>query len=65
MKIAFLIHNLSNSGGTQRMLCTLCNLLVDKFSIIILVNQGGKSFYNLDARVKSLIYQKKKVVFFF
>lgn len=53
MKIAFLIHNLSNSGGTQRMLCTLCNLLIDQFSIIILVNEGGESFYNLDTRIKT------------
>jgi glycosyltransferase involved in cell wall biosynthesis len=49
--LAFLINNLSNSGGTQRILCTLCNLLVDKYNITILVNESGKSFYKLDQRV--------------
>ncbi|TCB80445.1 glycosyltransferase [Acinetobacter sp. ANC 4173] len=49
--LAFLINNLSNSGGTQRILCILCNLSVDKYNITILVNESGKSFYKLDQRV--------------
>lgn len=60
MKIAFLIHNLSNSGGTQRMLCTLCNLLVNQFNITILVHQDGESFYSLDNRINILDLSKTK-----
>ena len=50
-ELAFLIHNLSNSGGTQRMLSLLCNLLIDQFNITIFVHEAGASFYQLDARV--------------
>lgn len=60
MKIAFLIHNLSNSGGTQRMLCTLCNLLVNQFNITILVHQDDESFYSLDNRINILDLSKTK-----
>lgn len=64
MKIAFLIHNLSNSGGTQRMLCILCSLLIDQINITILVNQGGKSFYNLDNNVNVIDLSRQKNGFF-
>ncbi|MHA3893192.1 glycosyltransferase [Acinetobacter sp. GXMZU3951] len=50
-ELAFLINNLSNSGGTQRILCILCNLLIDRYGITILVNKSGQSFYKLDTRV--------------
>lgn len=51
MNLAFLIHNLTNSGGTQRMLCILSNLLVEQFNITIFVHKSGNSFYPLDTRV--------------
>ena len=50
--ISFLISNLKNSGGTQRMLCCLCNLLVSDFNIVIIVNEEGESFFPLDPRVR-------------
>lgn len=43
--LAFLISNLSNSGGTQRMLSLLCNELIDDFEITILVHKDGESFF--------------------
>lgn len=50
--ISFLVSNLKNAGGTQRMLCCLCNLLVNDFIIIIIVHKDGESFFPLDPRVK-------------
>lgn len=47
-----MISDLNSSGGTQRMLCCLCNLLVDHFNIIIMVHSKGDSFFPLDSRVK-------------
>lgn len=52
MALTFLIGNLSNSGGTQRMLCLLCNLLIDHFDITILVHKNGDSFFDLNKKVK-------------
>lgn len=52
MSITFLIGNLSNSGGTQRMLILLCNELIKLYSITILVHKSGTSFFSLDKRVK-------------
>lgn len=48
----FLISNLSNSGGTQRMLNLLCNELIHQCSIVVFVHQSEKSFFSLDERVK-------------
>jgi len=45
MHLTFLIGNLSNSGGTQRMLTLLCNELIDDFEITILVHKDGESFF--------------------
>lgn len=50
--ICFLISDMESSGGTQRMLCCLCNLLVDHFNIIIMVHFEGDSFFPLDPRIK-------------
>lgn len=58
--IAFLIANLSNSGGTQRILTHLCNLLIDEFNIIILVNEDGNSFFPLNEKVKIVNVNEKK-----
>lgn len=33
------------------MLCLLCNYLVDKFDITIIIHSAGKSFFQLDSRV--------------
>jgi hypothetical protein len=52
MNLAFLIANLSNSGGTQRILTHLCNLLINEFNIIVLVNEEGKPFFPLNQKVK-------------
>lgn len=52
MTITFLIGNLSNSGGTQRMLTLLCNELIDNFEITVLLNKEGESFFPLDKRVQ-------------
>ena len=53
--ISFLIGNLSNSGGTQRMLTLLCNELIEKFTIIVFIHQEGCSFFELDERVKIVV----------
>ena len=52
MNITFLIGNLSNSGGTQRMLTLLCNELIDNFEITILVHKDGESFFPLDKKIQ-------------
>lgn len=52
IKILFYIGTLSASGGTQRMLCLLCNLLIDYFDITILVHKSGDSFFDLNENVK-------------
>lgn len=51
VSISFLISNLSNSGGTQRMLTVLCNELIEFYTITIFVHQDGASFFELDSRV--------------
>lgn len=53
--ICFLISDLEKSGGTQRMLCCLCNLLADHFNIIIMVHSKGSSFFPLDPRVEIVV----------
>lgn len=58
--IAFLIANLSNSGGTQRILTHLCNLLIDEFNMIVMVNEEGKPFFPLHKQVKIININDKK-----
>lgn len=60
MNLAFLIANLSNSGGTQRILTHLCNLLINEFNIIVLVNEEGKPFFPLNQKVKIINANEKK-----
>lgn len=60
MVIAFLIANLSNSGGTQRILTHLCNLLIDEFNMIVMVNEEGKPFFPLHKQVKIININDKK-----
>lgn len=60
MNLAFLIANLSNSGGTQRILTHLCNLLINEFNIIVLVNEEGKPFFPLNQKVKIINTNEKK-----
>lgn len=51
--LAFLISNLSNSGGTQRMLSLLCNELVGDYKIVVITSEIGDSiFYPLDKNVE-------------
>lgn len=54
MNITFLISTLESSGGTQRILCHLCNLLCEKYKITILVNYGQNSFFYLDERINTI-----------
>lgn len=56
--IVFLIGNLTNSGGTQRMLTLLCNMLIDEYKVIILVHQPGESFFELNKEVKVIELKK-------
>lgn len=49
--ICFLISDLERSGGTQRTLTFLSNLLVDKYNIFILVNRCGKVFFPLNNEI--------------
>lgn len=65
MSITFLISDLKSSGGTQRMLCLLCNILIEEFEINILVSRKGESFFNLDSRVKIVYLQNKKLSHFY
>lgn len=52
MNIAFLISSLSLSGGTQRILSCLCNLLIYNYNIYIIVNDDHEPFFDLDSRIK-------------
>lgn len=52
MHLTFHIANLSNSGGTQRILSLLCNCLIEYYSISIIINRSGSSFFPLDKRIK-------------
>ena len=50
--ITFLINNLSSSGGTQRVLTSLANLLVEKYNITILVFDNKKPFFRIKSEIK-------------
>ncbi len=53
--LVFQISNLTNSGGTQRMLTLLCNSLVDDYKITVMTNMlEEQTFYLLDQRVQIL-----------
>lgn len=58
--ISFLISDLKNSGGTQRMLCCLSNLLIDEFDITILISVKGDPFFYLDPRVQTIVLPSGK-----
>ncbi|WP_289047630.1 glycosyltransferase [uncultured Psychrobacter sp.] len=58
--ISFLISDLKNSGGTQRMLCCLSNLLIDQFDITIFISDEGDSFFYLDSRVQIVVLPSGK-----
>lgn len=62
--ISFLISDLKSSGGTQRMLCCLSNLLIDRFNITIFINDDGDSFFplNPDIQIISLPSNKKDII---
>lgn len=53
--ITFLIGNLSNSGGTQRMLSLLCNELVKFYYVQVFVHSDGAPFFFLDKKVKIIV----------
>ncbi len=61
MKIAFFIRTLNNSGGTERVTCSLANELSKKgFDVYIITWMGGKkSFFELlpDVKVHTLFPQ--------
>ena len=51
INIVFLISNIENSGGTQRMLSLLCNKLAHNFNVWILINKDGEPFYDLHKNI--------------
>ncbi|TYA58943.1 glycosyltransferase family 4 protein [Formosa maritima] len=48
--IAFVLPNL-NTGGAQRVVSTLANLLVEKYHVRIITLYECKPFYNLDSKI--------------
>lgn len=53
-KIAFVISSLS-SGGAERVVSNLSNVLIEKFEIVIITFVNSKPFYDLDERVRVII----------
>lgn len=51
-KVCFFINTLGASGGTQKMLVFLANLICDNFETIIYVKKQEKSFYRLNPNIK-------------
>ncbi|AWX45802.1 Poly(glycerol-phosphate) alpha-glucosyltransferase [Flagellimonas maritima] len=49
--ISFFINTLGAAGGTQRVLTTLANLLVEDYLVDILIINDSKPFFKLDSRV--------------
>ncbi|WP_105245008.1 glycosyltransferase [Psychrobacter sp. Marseille-P5312] len=49
--VCFLISDLEKSGGTQRILTLLCNLLADHYNVYIIITHEGEPFFTLDNRV--------------
>ncbi|MEC3908039.1 glycosyltransferase [Tamlana sp. 2201CG12-4] len=50
--ITFFINTLSAAGGTQRVLTTLVNLLIEKYSIAIIVLDDKKPFFSIKPEIK-------------
>lgn len=50
-KIGFVISSLS-SGGAERVISNLSNVLIEKFEIVIITFVNSKPFYDLDHRIK-------------
>lgn len=51
-KIAFVIGKMT-SGGAQRVIATLANLLIEKYEVTIVTTTKQKSFYELDPRINT------------
>ena len=49
--ISFFIGTLNNSGGTQRVLTTLANILVKNYGVSIIVLDKKEPFFNLNAAI--------------
>lgn len=49
-KIAFVVSSFS-SGGAERVISNISNVLVEKFEIIIITSIKSQPFYNLDERI--------------
>lgn len=60
--ICFFISDLEKSGGTQRILSILCNLLINHYDIYIIVNYAGEPFFNLDKRVNIIQLPRFKYI---
>lgn len=52
MKISFYIGTLGASGGTQRMLSLLTNMLIQHFKVIIFHTNSNKAFYTFNEKVE-------------
>lgn len=50
--VTFLINNLSSSGGTQRVLTSLANSLVEKYNVTILVFDNKEPFFQIKSEIK-------------
>lgn len=64
-KICFLIGNLSNSGGTERVTTLIANALAEKkYQVSILSLAGGKqSFFELEPDIKTYSLYAEKISF--
>lgn len=62
-KICFLIGNLNNSGGTERVATLLANNLVQKGYNVFIINlfEGDNPFFELDARINVFHLYGKQV----
>ena len=56
--ILFYYGTLSNSGGTQRVLSKLVNILVDTQSVGIITNDEARPFFEIDERVRLFSFEQ-------
>lgn len=56
--ISFYINTLAASGGTQRMLSVLANILIESNEVVIFVSNDSPSFYKLNSGIVIIPIQK-------
>ncbi|MWW23652.1 glycosyltransferase [Algibacter lectus] len=64
--ITFFINTLSAAGGTQRVLTSLVNLLVEKYNVTILILDDKQSFFKIkpEVQVKKVVSTKSSIKLF-